>query len=284
MESRFREASLRGEDISSEKKKEYLARIHYELEIIEGMGFKGYFHIVHDFIRWAKKNNIPVGPGRGSGASSLVSYCLGITDLDPMPLNLIFERFLNPERISMPDFDIDFCQENRFRVIEYITEKYGSDCSSHVITYGRLSVRAAIRDVGRVLGLGYSEVDRIAKLIPDVLGITLKEALKKEPLLKEMAEEDPKVGELIQLTALLEGLIRHVGIHAAGIIIMHMHTCIYTFSHPHRHTDAHTHARARKLPARTRKRRRLFDAYPEKMPCRSRKRPQRPKSSFEFKP
>ena len=219
LEVRFKETSLRGEEISSEKKEEYLKRMDYELEIIERMGFNGYFHIVHDFISWAKKNNIPVGPGRGSGASSLVSYCLGITDLDPIPLNLIFERFLNPERISMPDFDIDFCQENRFRVIEYITEKYGSDCSSHVITYGRLSVRAAIRDVGRVLALSYNEVDQIAKLIPDILGITLKEALKKEPRLKEMAEEDPKVAELIQLTGLLEGLVRHVGIHAAGIII-----------------------------------------------------------------
>ena len=219
LEVRFREAGLRGEDISPEKRKEYVCRINYELKIIEEMGFNGYFYIVYDFISWARKNNIPVGPGRGSGASSLVSFCLSITDLDPMPLNLIFERFLNPERISMPDFDIDFCQENRFRVIEYITKKYGSDCSSHVITYGRLSVRAAIRDVGRVLALSYSEVDQMAKLIPDVLGITLKEALKQEPRLKEMAEEDPKIAELLQLAALLEGLVRHVSIHAAGIII-----------------------------------------------------------------
>ena len=219
LENRFKEARLRGEDISPQKEKEYKARIKYELEIISRMGFNGYFYIVYDFIHWARKNNIPVGPGRGSGASSLVSFCLGITDLDPMPLNLIFERFLNPERISMPDFDIDFCQENRFRVIEYITQKYGSDCSSHVVTYGRLNVRAAIRDVGRVLGLSYTEVDQIAKLIPDILGVTLKEALKKEPRLKEMEEEDPKVAELIHLTSLLEGLIRHVGIHAAGIII-----------------------------------------------------------------
>ena len=219
LKTRLKEAHLRGEDVSPQKKKEYEQRIKYELEIISGMGFNGYFYIVYDFINWARKNNIPVGPGRGSGASSLVSFCLGITDLDPMPLNLIFERFLNPERISMPDFDIDFCQENRFRVIEYITQKYGSDCSSHVVTYGRLNVRAAIRDVGRVLALSYSEVDQIAKLIPDILGITLKEALKKEPRLKEMAEEDPKVAELIHLTSLLESLIRHVGIHAAGIII-----------------------------------------------------------------
>ena len=219
LESRFKEARLRGEEVSAQKEKEYKERIKYELEIISRMGFNGYFYIVYDFIHWARKNNIPVGPGRGSGASSLVSFCLRITDLDPMPLNLIFERFLNPERISMPDFDIDFCQENRHRVIEYINQKYGSDCSSHVITYGRLNVRAAIRDVGRVLGLNYSEVDQIAKLIPDILGITLKEALNKEPRLKEMQEEDPKVAELIHLTSLLEGLIRHVGIHAAGIII-----------------------------------------------------------------
>ena len=216
---RFKEAELRGEKISEEKKSEYAKRIHYELEIIERTGFTGYFHIVHDFIRWAKKNQVPVGPGRGSGASSLVSYCLGITNLDPMPLNLIFERFLNPDRISMPDFDIDFCQEGRPRVIDYITKKYGSDCSAHVVTYGKLNVRAAIRDVGRVLNLSYGDVDFVAKLIPNILGITLKEALKKEPRLKEKAEEDPKIGELIQLTALLEGLVRHVSIHAAGIII-----------------------------------------------------------------
>ena len=219
LESRFKEASLRGEESSSERKKEYQNRLDYELQIIEKMGFNGYFYIVYDFIHWAKENNVPVGPGRGSGASSLVSYCLGITDLDPMPLNLIFERFLNPERISMPDFDIDFCQEKRHKVLEYITKKYGKDCSSHVITYGRLSVRAAIRDVGRVLALRYSEVDQVAKLIPDILGITLAQALKKEPRLKEMAEEDPKIAELLQLTGLLEGLVRHVSIHAAGIII-----------------------------------------------------------------
>ena len=183
------------------------------------MGFEGYFLIVYDFINWARKNDIPVGPGRGSGASSLVSYCLGITDLDPMPLNLIFERFLNPERISLPDFDIDFCQEKRPLVLNYITKKYGEECSSHVITYGRLSVRAAIRDVARVLGLSYSESDRIAKMIPHILGITLKEALEKEPKLKQLKEEDPKIAELIHLTSLLEGLVRHVGIHAAGVII-----------------------------------------------------------------
>ena len=219
LEKRFQEVVVRGEKFTPEQKKHYEKRVNYELGIIEGMGFTGYFHIVEDFIRWAKTHQIPVGPGRGSGSSSLVSYCLGITDLDPIPLNLIFERFLNPERISMPDFDIDFCQENRPRVIQYITEKYGSDCTSHIITYGRLNVRAAIRDAGRVLSLGYNETDRVAKLIPDKLGITLKEALKLEPRLKAESEENPQIKELLHVTGMLEGLIRHTGIHAAGIII-----------------------------------------------------------------
>ena len=183
------------------------------------MGFEGYFYIVQDFIRWAKSEDIPVGPGRGSGASSLVSYSLRITDLDPMPLNLIFERFLNPERISMPDFDIDFCQENRQRVIDYITKKYGKECTSHVITYGRLNVRAALRDVGRVLSLTFQETDQIVKLIPDKLGITLKEALRLEPRLKNQMEEDPQIKQLLTLAGMVEGLIRHVSLHAAGIII-----------------------------------------------------------------
>ena len=219
LEKRFQEVAVRGESFTPEQKQKYKKRVNYELEIIEEMGFTGYFHIVEDFIRWAKDHQIPVGPGRGSGSSSLVSFSLGITDLDPIPLHLIFERFLNPERISMPDFDIDFCQENRPRVIQYITEKYGSDCTSHIITYGRLNVRAAIRDAGRVLGLSYEETDRIAKLIPDKLGITLKEALKLEPRLKAESEENPQIGELLHVTGMLEGLIRHAGIHAAGIII-----------------------------------------------------------------
>ena len=216
---RFQELEARGEGLPPERKKLYADRLSYERRIIGEMGFTGYFLIVHDFIHWAKAQNIPVGPGRGSGASSLVSYCLEITDLDPMPLDLIFERFLNPERISMPDFDIDFCQENRHRVISYINEKYGSECVSHVITYGRLNVRAAIRDVGRVLGLSYGDADRAAKLVPKDLGITLKEALKKEPRLKAMGDEDPQAAQMLQITGMLEGLIRHVGIHAAGIII-----------------------------------------------------------------
>ena len=219
LNKRFEEADGRGEGLSLEQKETYRKRVDHELNVIEEMGFTGYFHIVEDFIRWAKNHGIPVGPGRGSGSSSLVSYCLGITDLDPIPLHLIFERFLNPERISMPDFDIDFCQENRPRVIQYITDKYGSGCTSHLITYGRLSVRAAIRDAGRVLGLSYGDTDQIAKLIPDKLGITLKEALKMEPRLRTAREENPQTNELLEVTGLLEGLIRHTGIHAAGIII-----------------------------------------------------------------
>ena len=219
LKTRLKELKLRGESLSPEAEKSYWDRLDYELKIISQMGFEGYFYIVQDFIRWAKDRDIPVGPGRGSGASSLVSYSLRITDLDPMPLGLIFERFLNPERISMPDFDIDFCQENRQRVIDYITEKYGKDCTSHVITYGRLNVRAALRDVGRVLGLTFSETDQIAKMIPEKLGINLKEALNLEPRLTNRMEEDPQIKQLIQLTGMVEGLIRHVGIHAAGIII-----------------------------------------------------------------
>ena len=217
LKARLKEVRLRGDTILNEKT--YWKRLNYELKIISQMGFEGYFYIVQDFIRWAKDQSIPVGPGRGSGASSLVSYSLGITDLDPLPLNLIFERFLNPERISMPDFDIDFCQENRQRVIDYITENYGKDCTSHVITYGRLNVRAAIRDVGRVMGLTFQETDQIVKLIPDKLGITLADALKLEPRLKNRMEEDPQIKQLIQLAGMVEGLIRHVSIHAAGIII-----------------------------------------------------------------
>ena len=219
LQKRFRELEGLGESFSPERKALYSQRLGSELRIIGEMGFTGYFLIVHDFIHWAKNQGIPVGPGRGSGASSLVSFCLEITDIDPMPLGLIFERFLNPERISMPDFDIDFCQENRHRVISYINEKYGSDCVSHVVTYGRLKVRGGVRDVGRVLGWSYGDTDKVARLIPSILDVTLKEALKKEPRLKALSDEDPQVAQLLKITGMLEGLIRHVGIHAAGIII-----------------------------------------------------------------
>ena len=181
--------------------------------------FTGYFLIVHEFVHWAKKEGIPVGPGRGSGASSLTAYSLGITDLDPMPQNLLFERFLNPERISMPDFDIDFCQENRNRVIQHVQDTYGKDFVAQVMTFGRLQARAAVRDVGRVLSMPYTDVDSIAKLIPDQLGITLREALNQNPALKELTETDSQIAALIDLAQRIEGLVRHVSIHAAGVII-----------------------------------------------------------------
>jgi len=219
LEARFEEASKRGEAVPEEKKPKYLERLEYELKMITKMGFNGYFLIVQDFIGWAKRHNIPVGPGRGSGAGSLVAYSLKITDLDPMPYNLIFERFLNPERVSMPDFDIDFCQEHRGRVIEYVTQKYGRDSVSQIITYGRLQTRAAIRDVGRVMGLTFSEVDVVAKLVPEKLGITLAEAIETEPRLRDLMELDPKVNTLMDLAQKIEGLVRHAGIHAAGVII-----------------------------------------------------------------
>jgi DNA polymerase-3 subunit alpha len=208
-----------GRKLSDEERKVYYDRLDYELSVIDSMGFNGYFLIVQDFIKWSKNNDVPVGPGRGSGAGSIVAYALKITDLDPIPYSLIFERFLNPERISMPDFDIDFCQEKRGDVINYVTEAYGQESVAQIITYGKLQTRAAIRDVGRVLGFSFMEVNEIAKLIPDVLGITLKESLEKEPRLKEMMSENPQVNKLISLALKVEGLVRHAGIHAAGVII-----------------------------------------------------------------
>lgn len=219
LHERFEEAALRGETIPEEKKPEYFERLKYELGIIDRMGFNGYFLIVQDFINWAKNHDIPVGPGRGSGAGSLVAYCLKITDLDPLPNYLLFERFLNPERISMPDFDIDFCQDRRQEVIRYVTEKYGQESVSQIITYGKLQTRAAIKDVGRVLGLTFPEVDAVTKLIPDKLGITIKESLEMEPRLPEMMEMNPTVATLIDLAQRVEGMVRHAGIHAAGVII-----------------------------------------------------------------
>ena len=219
LEERFKEAEKRGEAISEERKQDYYKRLDYELSVIDKMGFNGYFLIVQDFIGWAKAHGIPVGPGRGSGAGSIVAYSLKITDLDPMPYNLIFERFLNPERISMPDFDVDFCQEHRGRVIQYVTEKYGSQSVGQIITYGKLQTRAAIRDVGRVMGMTFSEVDVVSKLIPEKLGITLDEAIETEPRLREMMDQDPKIQNLMDFARKIEGLVRHAGIHAAGVII-----------------------------------------------------------------
>ncbi|WP_413942635.1 DNA polymerase III subunit alpha [Bdellovibrio sp. HCB-162] len=216
---RFEEAEARGEAVPEDKKPDYYSRLDYELGIIDRMGFNGYFLIVQDFIGWAKDNDIPVGPGRGSGAGSLVAYCLRITDLDPLPNFLLFERFLNPERISMPDFDIDFCQDRRQEVIRYVTEKYGQESVSQIITYGKLQTRAALKDVGRVLGMLFSETDQVTKLIPDKLGVTLKESLEMEPRLTELMEMNPTVATLIDLAQRVEGMVRNAGIHAAGVII-----------------------------------------------------------------
>lgn len=202
-----------------DKLKPYHARLALELEVINKMGFAGYFLIVADFIRWAKENNIPVGPGRGSGPGSLVAYTLKITDLDPLSHELLFERFLNPERVSMPDFDIDFCITGRDKVIEYVMDKHGHDSVAQIITYGTMAAKAVVRDVGRVLGLGYGFVDKIAKLIPFELGITLEKALAQEPLLRERYENEEEVRTLIDLAGKLEGIVRNVGKHAGGLVI-----------------------------------------------------------------
>ena len=198
---------------------EYRQRLDTELAVISKMGFAGYFLIVADFIRWARANGVPVGPGRGSGAGSLVAYALGITDIDPLKYDLLFERFLNPERVSMPDFDIDFCMDGRDRVIEYVAQKYGKERVSQIITYGTMAAKAVVRDVGRVLGMGYGYVDKIAKLIPFELGITLDDALEKEPELKRLYKEDEEVKNLIDLARSLEGLTRNAGMHAGGVVI-----------------------------------------------------------------
>jgi len=197
----------------------YEARLQSELDVICSMGFAGYFLIVADFIRWAKGNGVPVGPGRGSGAGSLVAYSLGITDIDPLQYGLLFERFLNPERVSMPDFDVDFCMDGRDRVIEYVADKYGRKRVSQIITYGTMAAKAVVRDVGRVLGFGYGQVDRIAKLIPFELDITLDSAIEKEPELKKLYKQDEDVRSLIDLAKSLEGLTRNAGKHAGGVVI-----------------------------------------------------------------
>lgn len=199
----------------------YVERLEFELGTILKMGFPGYFLIVGDFINWAKKNGCPVGPGRGSGAGSLVAYALKITDLDPLQYNLLFERFLNPERVSMPDFDIDFCQGNRDRVIEYVKEKYGREAVSQIATFGTMAARAAVRDVGRVLDMSYTFCDGISKLIPNKPGthITIADALEQEPVLKERYEREDEVKTLLDLAQQLEGMTRNVGMHAGGVLI-----------------------------------------------------------------
>jgi DNA polymerase-3 subunit alpha len=195
------------------------SRLESELEVICPMGFAGYFLIVADFIRWARENGVPVGPGRGSGAGSLVAYALRITDLDPLRHDLLFERFLNPERVSMPDFDVDFCMEGRDRVIEYVASRYGKDRVSQIITYGTMAAKAVVRDVARVLGLSYGLADSIAKLIPFELGITLDDALEKEDELRRRYKSEDDVREVIDLARSLEGLVRNAGTHAGGVVI-----------------------------------------------------------------
>ncbi|MDF2939699.1 MAG: dnaE [Gammaproteobacteria bacterium] len=204
---------------ADEKRQAYESRLAIELDVIIKMGFTGYFLIVADFIQWAKDNGVPVGPGRGSGAGSLVAYALKITDLDPLPYDLLFERFLNPERVSMPDFDIDFCMDGRDRVIEYVAEKYGRSSVSQIITFGSMAAKAVVRDVGRVMGLPYGFVDGIAKLIPLDLGMTLEQALKDEPILQSRYDTQEDVKTLLDMALRLEGTVRNVGKHAGGVVI-----------------------------------------------------------------
>ncbi|MFH1190355.1 MAG: DNA polymerase III subunit alpha [Candidatus Omnitrophota bacterium] len=195
------------------------ARVEHELKVIEKFGYPSYFLIAWDFVNYAKQNGIPVGPGRGSAAGSVVSYALGITDIDPLRYDLLFERFLNPERISLPDIDIDFCFERRAEVIDYVVKKYSKDNVAQIITFGTMMARAAIRDTGRALGMPYADVDKIAKLVPAELGITIAHAMDQEPELKTLYKNDPRVTELIDVSMVLEGLTRHASTHAAGIVI-----------------------------------------------------------------
>ncbi len=197
----------------------YKSRLDMEIEVIKKSNFAGYFLIVSDFIKYAKEHNIPVGPGRGSAAGSLVAYCLKITEIDPIKYDLMFERFLNPERISMPDIDSDFCINGRDEVIKYVANKYGEEQVSQIITFGTMLAKAVIRDTGRALNMPYAEVDKIAKLVPNTLGITLEEAVKEEPKLRDLIETNPKVKKLIEIAKRLEGLARHASTHAAGVVI-----------------------------------------------------------------
>ncbi|WP_424926669.1 DNA polymerase III subunit alpha [Amaricoccus tamworthensis] len=214
------EARLEAIDLAASRE-DYFARLDYELSVIERMGFPGYFLIVADFIKWAKDHDIPVGPGRGSGAGSLVAYALTITDLDPLRYSLLFERFLNPERVSMPDFDIDFCMDRREEVIQYVQEKYGRDRVAQIITFGALLSKAAVRDVGRVLQMPYGQVDRLSKLIPvdGVKPVSIEKALADEPRLREEARAEEQVQRLLDIAKSIEGLFRNASTHAAGVVI-----------------------------------------------------------------
>ena len=206
-------------DFDADKKAVYQDRLNYELTQISTMGFSSYFLIVYDFIEWSKNNDVPVGPGRGSGAGSLVAYSLGITALDPIEHGLLFERFLNPERISMPDFDIDFCTEKRDLVIDYVSTKYGSNAVSQIVTFGTMAARAVVKDVTRALGKPYGLGERISKMIPFVPGMTLDRAIKEQPIFKQTIKDDPEVSEVLELAFKLEGIARNVGKHAGGIVI-----------------------------------------------------------------
>src|SRR5580700_3593473 len=198
---------------------DYEQRLERELGIIQQMKFPGYFLIVWDFIRYAKEHDIPVGPGRGSAAGSLVSYALKITDIDPLQHELLFERFLNPERVSMPDIDIDFCMNRRGEVINYVTQKYGRDNVAQIITFGTMAAKAAIKDVGRAMDIPYADVDRIAKMVPTTLNIKLEQAIKDSPALQQAYESEPQVRQLLDTARKLEGLVRNAGVHAAGVVI-----------------------------------------------------------------
>ena len=198
---------------------DYQDRLEYELEIINQMGFPGYFLIVMEFIDWAKNNDIPVGPGRGSGSGSLVAYSLGITNIDPLEHGLLFERFLNPERVSMPDFDVDFCMEGRDKVIKHVSNIYGINSVSQIITFGTMAAKAVVRDVARVQGKPYGLADRLSKLIPFEIGMTLEKAMRESKELKEFVESDEDLGEIMDMAYRLEGLTRNVGRHAGGVVI-----------------------------------------------------------------
>src|SRR5512147_3079749 len=218
LEERFAEIeAVRG--AGSIDRAKYRERLEFEIRMIEKMGFAGYFLIVSDFIRYAKERGIPVGPGRGSAAGSLVAYCLRITDVDPIDFDLIFERFLNPERVSLPDIDIDFCERRRGEVIEYVTRKYGRENVAQIITFGTMKAKAVVRDVGRVLEMPFADVDKVAKQIPAVLDMTLDKALEENAVLRDMEQTDPKVKELLSVARRLEGMTRHASVHAAGVVI-----------------------------------------------------------------
>jgi DNA polymerase-3 subunit alpha len=219
LEQRLLHHAAVGSGTDQENRQVYYDRLDFELKMIIQMGFPGYFMIVADFIQWAKKNLIPVGPGRGSGAGSLVAYALKITDLDPIEFDLLFERFLNPERVSMPDFDVDFCMDRRDEVIDYVARHYGRDHVAQIITYGSMAAKAVIRDVGRVLGFGYGFVDKLAKLVPFEIGMTLTKALKDSAELKQLYDAEEEVRTLIDMALSLEGTTRNAGKHAGGVVI-----------------------------------------------------------------